>query len=273
VVAAVGLLCACDRVFTVHDLPDATVPDAEHWTCPALPPFETWVNAQLSVPTAAFVRHPTVDITRDELMFSQQPPSDILVTKFSAPTAPVVVTTLSSAASDTSPSLWEDHDHMYLMHGAMAVEGTRNGTSWTVASLNLPADVGGAQIGSPAATPDHGFRVIVATTAGELAELARIPPDSAFHVFDTLRLVDDPATPESDPYLSPDGCWLLFSSSRPPSANRDLWASLRGPDGQFTPAVRLTQQSAGLDDDGPSLSSDLRHLLWSQNGQLMHAHP
>ncbi len=193
VVAAMAMLGGCDWVFVVYDRPDATAPDAaEHWECTALPAFELWFTATIGFPDGTTGRqHPALDISRNELLFESL--GDIYASSFPVTTTPTIVAGLSSARPDLAPSLWPDHDHIYVMQDADAFEGTLTGSTWTIAPLALPAQVLGAEIGSPAPTVDHGFRLVVSATAGDLVELVRDDPGAPFRIVETLGRVNDAA--------------------------------------------------------------------------------
>ncbi|MBX3156105.1 MAG: PD40 domain-containing protein [Deltaproteobacteria bacterium] len=259
-----------DDVAVDAAVPDAPVDGEAPWECPALPNFTNWFVDTLPLTGLGEYRHPTVDPGHDEIYLASS--GDLYVTSMLNPGMPRLVSALSTRGTEDSPSLWPDGEHIFFRSKGELREGTRVSDGWTVAPVELPVGFEGAQLGSPAATT-HGLRMIVSSTLGDLHELARARGTDPWHAVPTLERVNDPVHLDVDPYLSADGCWLLFSSVRPPALSFDLFGAQRLPDGTFTAAVRLAFMT-GNDDLGATMSPDGHYLLWAQGtARIMRAYP
>jgi hypothetical protein len=282
VLLALTMLGGCHLVFQSSapdgidaggDLVDAVTADGEApWVCPALPNFALWTVDQLPVSGFGEYRHPTVDAVHDEIYFAIG--GDHYVTPMSSPGIPQLVTALSTAMLEDTPSMFPDGERMFFVAPGQLMEGTRNGPEWTVAPVALPIGLEGAHASSPAQETGHGFRVIVSSTLGDLHELTRDTAMDPLREVDTLGRVNDPAQPDLHPYLSADGCWLLFSSRRAASLSFKLFAAQRRADGTFSAPIRLLPLTGGTDDLGVTMSAAGNYLLWMQGPSVvMRARP
>jgi len=80
------------------------------------------------------------------------------------------------------------------------------------------------------------------------------------------RAVDHSGTYNADPFVSPDGKYLIYSSDRRRLRWRGPFCDLTNGNGGWTAPVNLNQYCPGINTDaieyGPSLSPDQRYLFF-----------
>jgi Tol biopolymer transport system component len=105
--------------------------------------------------------------------------------------------------------------------------GSAFGTPINFALINSAADDGRASITADGLSVFFGTN-LSATTRGDLWRVDRATTTAAFSA--PARLDDvDSSDSDYDPWISPSGDRLYFTSSRPGTGNDDLWVSTRCP--------------------------------------------
>ena len=281
-------LVGCDRVFGIYSVapPVDTSTDADSWTC-AAPSFATWVAARFAITDLMGnamngITHPTLDVDRHTILFSAH--SDIWAADrngtTSANNANRVDTLSVINNTETTPTLWPDDATLYVEENGTTILASGYSianNAWKTGVAFTPPVVG-IQIGAPAETmipgdSMHGVRMVVAsaTPPFDLHEYA-IASQTEWLEVASLAMVNT-AADERDPYLSADGCFLLFSSNRVSSADHDLYVSRRGADGNFLAPTMLPFSGTGADDVTPTSSRFSDEIIWVRGDAVMRAHP
>lgn len=282
IVWLVVLAAGCDSIFGLHDVkvpPDSDESNKTPWTC-TMPNFSTWTADVFLVGGNGFdtTDHPTLDIDRDRILFAAHSDiwgADIVQPGMAGAINAARVDTLSVAMhTESAPSVWPDGLRMYVEEDNKSIlQSTVGAVDWKAGvPLAIPSNVGTVEIGTPAQTADHGDRIVVAS----------LDPPIDLHEFEfngtawvehhTLDAVNS-ALDDRDPYLSVDGCWVVFSSNRVTSGNYDLYVALRGTNGNFAPATVMPFSVPGLDDEAPTSTRFMDQIIFQRGNGLARAHP
>lgn len=196
--------------------------------------------------------------------------------------AAVWVTT-TDGTSPTRISAFDTGDNLDALNLAVSADGTvliveqedgdNNSTLWlstrsdvTTPSWELPRLLDIPQVGAGRMRPSplaevSGEHRLVVSDGGQLRELA----SDDLVAWTQLSTIGFGGTEDDrDPYLSPDGCWLLFSSNR--DATNDLWLSVRSESGNFKNPTRLDTLATGTNDFSPALNPMRPTELWFLRG-------
>jgi hypothetical protein len=287
--ALLVLLGGCDTILglTPIDRGDAAIGDGvvldggfdgpgAPWNCGSLPIDSTWRETALVIGglPSPVVSHPTIDAARQRIFLEDN--ADIYMVSTIAATMPQRVDMLSLAQGtasnrESSPSLTSDGGQMYFNRDGVVMTAERGPQtdSWmTSVVMTLPVGLATAQVGTPSAGGDHGTRMVV-SQAGDLREL--VSGGSTWSEIPTLAQVNRSDSMELDPFLTADGCWLLFSSNR--GGTFDLFAAQRGSDGVFSAPALLPFMVSDSDERGPAFAPSIPLVMFERNGTLYRATP
>jgi hypothetical protein len=286
--AVLVLLGGCDTILglTPIDRGDAAIGDGVDsltdgpgapWNCGSLPIDSTWRETALVIGglPSPVVSHPTIDAGRHRVFLENN--ADIYTVSTMA-AMPQRVTALSLAQgtapnSESAPSLTSDGGRMYFNRDGvvMTAELEPQSGSWlTTVVMTLPVGLATAEVGTPSAGGDHGTRMVVAQ-GGDLRELVSDNVGGTWSEIPTLAQVNRSDSSELDPFLTADGCWLLFSSNR--GGTYDLFAAQRGSDGMFSAPAILPFMVSDSDERGPAFAPSLGLVMFQRNGMLYQATP
>jgi WD40-like Beta Propeller Repeat len=275
-------LAGCDSIFGLNDvkrLPDSDESNKTPWAC-TLPDFSTWTAEVFLIGGNAFdtVDHPTIDIDRNRLLFAAHSDiwgADIVQPGMAGAINAARVDTLSVMMhTESAPSVWPDGLRIFVEEDNKSILQSAVGTvDWKVGvPLAIPSNVGAVEIGTPAQTVDHGDRIVVASLDPPIDLHEYEFNDTAWVEHHTLEAVNSPLD-DRDPYLSVDGCWVVFSSNRVTSGNYDLYVAMRGTDGNFAPATVMPFSVPGLDDEAPTSTRFMDQIIFQRGSGLARAHP
>jgi hypothetical protein len=277
-------IAGCDSIFGLKDVSvrpaDADQSNKVPWVCTMVPNFSSWHADVFPIAGNAVdtTDHPTIDVDRDRILFASHSDiwgADIVQPGMGGAINAARVDTLSVAMhTESAPSVWPDGLRLYVEEDNNSILQSSVGTDdWKVGvPLTIPSNVGMVEIGTPAQTVEHGDRIVVASLDPPVDLHEYELNGTAWVEHHTLDSVNTPLD-DRDPYLSADGCWLLFSSNRVSSGNYDLYVAVRGSDGNFEPATMMTFSVPGLDDEAPTSTRFMDQIIFQRGAGLARAHP
>ena len=216
-------------------------------TCP--PDFSGWVAHESPIALPADFGHPT--FASDRVIYDA-PGASATRVLFDQPLAGGAATEIAALADPALDSLAAalsgDRQRLWFERAQRVWHASRSGATWS-APTEIALPFAGPIEPGGSALVDGETRLVVAV-ASVLHEVVST---------DLVAWTEQPTLAANglsvDPYLSSDGCFVLFASDR--AHTRDLYVAVRGADGSFGAPLQLGFAAAtDLDEFAPAMAPD-----------------
>lgn len=292
------LLSGCDKLFGITPVGtgssgsgviDALPPEAPPiidgpvdmpWVCAPAPVLTMWNGSNFSVVgTYPTTSHPTADVTMLKFYFATAgdiEQCDIGTNNLRNASNCSVVTSISGVSAETAPSLSADNMTMYLDRAGVPMQSTRaTGNTWlNAATMILPGRLASAEVGATSMETTHGMRMLL-SDGSDILEASYSGSTGWVEIQGSLSRVSTIEAHEVDPYLSPDGCWMVYASDAAAQSpkNYDLYYATRESDGTFTAGTPLTNINNDVTDDRGPFVANGQILYYTRGNNLEVAEP
>jgi hypothetical protein len=185
-----------------------------------------------------------------------------------------VVAELSSVDGETNHTVSPDGLTMFMQsdrggngHETWVATRPDRMSAWLAPTLSVELNVAG--IGEVASITNDGLMILTAAAPamGEKSDLYLVTRPTLNDPWETPVPIAELSTvdAEGEGWLHPDGTALVFGSDRPGGAGSgDLWFSERATNIQaFDPPVNLTTLNSMEFDSDPTLTPDLRYIVFA----------